>query len=371
MTKFRISMMTEKQSPKLSKWPSELKQILTQIAEIEVTKPAEKPGSVVFVDGTSRVNTLNRRESYIVLVMQDGEPLPAALVDGFVDDVVIYPFRPVELAAKLVQSQWRLAWSEVLTINQDFETTLEKLRDDLKVATRLQKSKLPVRFPDVPGFKVAYRYLAGMRSGGDHFDLAEGQKSGQLSAVLSDSSSYGLSSAFLATLMKVAVKLSSEEVRSSLETVKKIHEELALTLSDKDKLSLFYGVISRKDLKLRYLNLGSSCIFLAHKGNAFEELPSGQAITRTSGLSSLKQSEVQIIPGDRILMISDGFVDAAGGPAKIAGLVNRMKDETSEDLLNELVYLVKSKATDPEDLPEQDCTAVFLETDTRALRLAG
>ena len=78
-----------------------------------------------------------------------------------------------------------------------------------------------------------------MKAGGDHFDLAESKDGQQLSLLLSDSSSYGLSSAVLSTVMRVMVRLSSEESRSAVETVGRIQEEFKATLTEKDGFRFF------------------------------------------------------------------------------------------------------------------------------------
>ena len=74
-------------------------------------------------------------------------------------------------------------WKHVMTINDSVTETLQSLHDDLQMAERLQKAKLPKRFPSIKGFQISSRYLAGMRSGGDHFDLAESKDKAKLSLV--------------------------------------------------------------------------------------------------------------------------------------------------------------------------------------------
>ena len=44
-------------------------------------------------------------------------------------------------------------WDEVHEINASFSEMIDQLRGDLKLAERLQKSKLPLRFTDLRGFK--------------------------------------------------------------------------------------------------------------------------------------------------------------------------------------------------------------------------
>lgn len=362
-----------------SHWIRELGNALIDVAGVEISgaSTGKDPGQVIFVDAAmSRLDTIlaevPRAGRAVFLIVREGAELPAALADGRVDDVLVAPFRPLEALSKLRYYQQILMWDEVNRLNTSFSETLERLHDDLRLAERLQKSKVPVRFPELKGFKVGSRYLAGMKAGGDHFDLAESRDGNQLSMVLSDSSSYGLSSAVLSVLMRVAMKLTAEEARSCRETMKRIHEELALTLGEKDRLSLFYGTLSRKDYRLRFLNLGSSSAFYAPPKGGFAELPiQGDVITQKSGLPGEGEGEIVLLPESRLVLVSDGFVEAAGGPGKLRVLLDKYREKEAVDSLNEMVFQVKSKFAEPDDLPAQDCTAAVFDVDARVMRVVG
>jgi serine phosphatase RsbU (regulator of sigma subunit) len=366
------------------KWVHHLKSVAHEFSDMrmEIGSQEQGPasyGQIVFVDGQmpgldAKIEGLDRSGRAIFLIASESTQNPhwAELISsGKVDDALIFPFRALEIQSKLRHYQQILMWEEVSRLNASFTGLIERLQEDLRLAERLQKSKSPIRFPEVKGFKVTSRYLAGMRSGGDHLDLAESKNGNQLSVVLSDSSSYGLSSSLLSVLMRVAMKLSQEEVRSCEDTVRRIHEELLLTLNDKDKLSLFYGIVSRKDYCLRYVNLGTSCAFYAQPGQNFRLLPSqGEMITRASaGLPKQDfQAELPLEPQGRLALISDGFLEVMGGEAQVLKALNQFRDAESADFLNELVFQLKSRFEAPDDLPAQDCTAVLLDVDARILR---
>ncbi len=357
----------------------EIRTSLASLVEASVRAASESTqwGQILFIEqGVDHLEKLlaglDRGGRAVFLVMEDrgGAPeLPKVFVDGQVDDVLLRPLRALEVLSKVRHYQQLLMWDEVSRLNESFRGLIERLQEDLKLAERLQKSKVPSRFPDVKGFRIASRYLAGMKSGGDHFDLAESQDGNLLSVVLTDSSTYGLSSNVLAVLMRVAMKLSANEARSCQDTVRKIHEELALTLGAKDKLSLFYGVLSRKDYKMRYLNLGTSMAFYCAPGKSFEPLHAHSGlITQTSGMPAVEEVELCLEPGGRLIVLSDGFIDAGGGVQDMVALLSRFRDRESEDLLNELVFAVKSKFTESDDVPQQDCSAAIFDVDARIIR---
>jgi len=364
-------------------WVNRLKTAAQDLVQVDVSgaqglAPAAM-GQLIFVDGKSEpqvlqslLNSVERKGRGLFLIIDEKTPFPEALAQGRVDDVLVWPFRPLELLGKIFRFQQISMWEEVNRLNTSFAGLLGKIQQNLQLAERMQKSKLPLRFPEIKGFKILSRYLAGMRSGGDHLDLAESQDRGLISVVLSDSSSYGLSSNVLSVLMRVAMKLSADETRSSVETMKRIQEELLVTLGEKDRLSLFYGVVSRKDYKLRYMNLGASCGFYAGPKAKFIILPSsGSAITRASAaIPDSIQQELILDPEGRLVLLSDGFVETLGGPEATGEFLNQFRDSGAADLLNELVFKVKQNFDEPDDMPAQDCTGIVFDIEARLIRLA-
>ncbi len=159
-------------------YATELSGHLQDRVETQVTafSHGKELGQIVFVDGDlpdldGALERIERKGRALFLIVPDGSPLPMALIDGRVDDVLVRPFRSLEVLSKVRHYQQILMWEEVSRMNSSFAELLQRLKEDLGLAERLQKNRLPVRFPEIRGLKVASRYLAGMRSGGVHFDV--------------------------------------------------------------------------------------------------------------------------------------------------------------------------------------------------------
>lgn len=367
--------------PEKPKWKKDLTQILSRINDLNIDfhSDTQTPASIAFMDAnTPGIETLlpqirTHCQAVFLVIPETQSEVPEALLQNQVDDVVVTPLRPLEVLGKLKHYQNILLWDEVSRVNESFSSLVNRLHDDLKLAERLQKAQLPARFPNVRGFEIMSRYLAGLRSGGDYFDVAESPQGSRLALVLTDASTYGLASTVISVLMRVALKLTADEVRSSAETVEKIRAELLTTLGEKDFLSLFYGVISKKDLTLNYINLGNTRIFHSAKDRPFKILPT-QGGTISSGNRLVRlgdENKLQLEPADRLVLISDGFIETLGGPEHTARLLDRFRKTDPKDALNEFVYAVKSRFKDPDDVPEQDCTGIVIDIPKKTLRLAS
>lgn len=370
-------------------WIRELREILGGfgVGQFEVKETSDDLSQLsthlVFVDGHTGnldhlLNSMNRKgKAVFVVVRENFDPkaqIPQAVLDGVVQDVLVYPFRPIEVLGKIRAYQQILAWEEVEALNSNFSQILSRLHDDLILAERLQTARRKTRFPNIKGLQVHSRYLAGMKSGGDFFDLAESQsKLGPVSIVLSDSSSYGLSSVVLSVLVRVVMKLAAEDALSCSEAVRRVAEEIQVTLGDRDHLSLFYGVLSRKDLKMRYLNFGSSRAFHAPEGSEFRLLPGKSKPISKEAASTLQDSlheyELVLSPRDRFVLVSDGFIETCGGEQACFRVLNQFRNEPQAKLLNELAFLTKGTLPDDE-MPAHDSTAVVVDVDSNTLRLA-
>lgn len=367
-------------------WVKELKKLLENyghdivsvVTNTEDLKTVTSPW--IFVDGhhpelDRLLSLINPRGKAIFLVLKEDFSetpfVPEALIDGRAQDAIVYPFRPVEVISKLKSYQRILDIHEVEALNESFNGVLSRLKEDLQFAERLQNSKRKPKFPNIRGMKVEYRYLIGLKSGGDYFDLVESHesKTAPISMILTDSSNYGLSGAVLTALMGLGLRMARPETTSTLDIVNTLCSEVLKTMKEKDELSLFYGVISRKDFKMRYLNFGHSRVYHSAEGKEFSALSGRQApLNHVQDLIVDHEYEFSLSPKDRLVFLSDGFIETAGGEDKVLKVLNEKRQNPSIDLINELSFLTKTKLKDDE-FPPQDCTAVAIDLDSKQLRM--
>lgn len=361
------------------KWVEELKSLLEKYSEVQVCPASAnyRIGEIAFIDSTIEdieglVASIDRRKRILYLIVDEKSAFPQIVSDHKVDDVVVTPFRGLEILSKIRYFEQNQLWTEVVELNSSFSSTLQKLTEDLSFAQRLQKARVSRRFPSIKEYRITSRYMAGLRSGGDYFDLAESQGSSNFSIVLSQSSSYGLSSAILSTLMRVAMKVSldsHERAGKTTETVGLIYDDLMLTLNEKDQLSLFYGILSRHDRKFRYLNMGSSMMLYSDADEEFQEFPSqGGPMTRISGFVPKQEGEFHFSQTGRLILISNGWVEQLEGRDEVRKLCNLFRKKDALDILNEMAFRTQLKFKGEDDMPSSDCTAVIVESNSSILK---
>lgn len=374
-------MIIQLVGPSSVRWAEELRQITADIMDLPIEVHSEKTWSgqatgdiLAFEEETVlevAVKSLNRKAKAILYVTTDPQRIPKAWSKGDIDDVLCFPFRKLEVISKLKRFVDLLKWEEVEKLNMTYRQLIDELKNDVELATRLQKVHTPNRFSNLKGLKVASRYMAGMRGGGDYFDLAETQNSEGMSLLLTHATSYGLSSSVLNVLLKVAMKWASAQQVSVMQNLRLIYDELILTLGEKDELSLLHGWINRKDLVLKLVNMGGAHCFYAEKEEPFRELSKqGPALQRDMAWPIMSEMEVPLSPDDRIVLLSHGVVRALGGVGSVIEALNEMRKRDTLDAVNELTFQVKQSLPDVDDFPAQDCTIVVFDVDSRVIRLA-
>ena len=360
---------------KEQKWVDELRRLLVNVPGFLVStgEILDPKGQLILVDGEqpysdSLVSALqrSRKGRVILLVMrEDVSDVPELVHSHQVDDLVVYPFRLLEVVSKVKLYEQLILWQELIQVNASLAEVLEYFKEDLSLAERLHQAQVPKRFPVIDGFRVANRYLAGMRSGGDYFDLAESKDHNHLSLMMTHSSSYGLCSSVVSILMRAALKLTVNELSEpgvTAQVVRQISDEIALTLGEKDSLTLFFGNILKKERVFRYTHCGDVLFFYAARGQSFELKKAQSArIHLKKSLSAVSEESFAIEEGGRIVLFSAGFIESVkGGQGALVQILDSLRDQNIEAVLNEVVYQVKSQWGD-EQMPGRDCSALVFE----------
>lgn len=374
----RIQLISRQKKPEM--WAIELEKILRRLGDVDIRFETEMKSDrhITFLsDGVRelelKLDQFNQKRTGVIFLVSEKEEIPALLETGQVDDVLIHPFRITEVLSKLRYYQQTLAWNEVEDFGESFESVVMTARSSLEIARNLHRRMSPSRTENFKGFRVESRYIAGFRSGGDYFDLAEGKKSGDLSLFLTDSSSYGLSSAVTSLLASTAMRLNREGSHEIPQLIESLWAEIQQVMSPQDELSFLYGRLERKTLTFQFMNFGNTR--LLHRSSSSDQLKEFKAETPFPPLSVGSElkipqavSRISLQPGDRLLVLSDGYEECLG--KKWASIVKNNQENEAEELLTQLAFELKRKL-DPDDLPDQDCTAIVLDLEDKILRLAS
>ncbi len=332
----------------------------------------EKVNSVVLFDaerndwreiaqGTSRENR------YFILVLEESSFLPQSKDLEWVDDVMVFPFRMVELLSHFRRGHQEQFHAEVIS---EIDRTQQALAQANETVERILKSKTPKRFSGIRGVSIMSRHLSGLKPGGDYFDVFEPEGKEWINFLMADSSSYGLSSALLGLILASSAKIAGEAQLSSSRWIKAIFSEIKLTMGEQEHLSIFYGRMNRFDYTLHYQLFGSIEAFAVDRDGQSKRLAKQGDRLAKEFEGSDEEGMVKLSPKDRLVLLSDGFVGGTGGIDELTEIFEAKRAQDPFTLVNELAFQIKSKLTPGETFPGEDCSAIVIDIEQRSLRLA-
>ena len=329
--------------------------------------------SIILVDVNrsswqAEVQSFDRSQFSVVLVMDEKEFLPPASALENVDDVLVYPFRMAELLSKVRAHYSRHYHRQAV---DEMKLAQEDMHEVNQVLERILHVKTPKMYTGIKGVEIMSRHLSGLKPGGDYFDIFESEKKDFVNILLADSSSYGVSSALLGMILSSSAKIASDANMNTAAWIRAIYEEMKITLGDQEHLSIFFGRIDRRSFALHYQLYGSIEAFVVEKSGEVNTLEKhGRRINAKSEIKDEFEKTIHLDPKDRIVLLSDGFVNGVGGEFSLQKIFHDKIEKEPFELVNELAFQIKSRLVAGETFPGEDCSAIVIDVDQRVLRLA-
>jgi sigma-B regulation protein RsbU (phosphoserine phosphatase) len=259
--------------------------------------------------------------------------------------------------------------------NVQLERFIKQIRQELKMATLIQKALVPTEFPNIPGFEFSTKFVPSPISGGDYFDIFEHEDKFRFGIVVANSSGYSMSALFLSVLLKMTGQLEARKGTPPDRILEMMAKELVPAVQMSDQANVFYAVVDRRSFELTYSGAGRIVVLLHSYVNGklqrleWDTEPFGQSFR-----SNLKSATISLGPRDRVILCSEGAIRAMNTKGEAFGEERLYKAILSaprlgvHELRNEIFYQIE-RFTQGRDLP-QDVTVVVTEVKDRVIKLA-
>lgn len=336
-------------------------------------------------DPSAQVLHSNNKQSILILQKADASSMdPRVLVE--LDFAEVFEDAPsiVEFSLsirRLFQSQS----NDLEKVSKRLSHTVAELERDLEWMKSIHQKKFSPSFPDVRGLKIYSRYLAGLKSGGDSFDVFYSQGEQTLSIVLLDSSSYGLSSLVQGAIVQAVHRVAQRLKPTPYDLLKVIDDEVRPFLKSNEAYSGFVGCLNLRNYELKHLlvgSIGAYCVKTKLKvgepDRVTELAQVGLGLGQNHPVQAkwkeqAQDSSIFLSEGEQLWLLSDGVSKAAGGSVRQKFEVELNLTENSQDrayqMMESLVFPVKAALKSENDLPKEDATILLLQMDDRLLRL--
>ncbi len=213
----------------------------------------------------------------------------------------------------------------------------------MRAAARLQtKLLLPHAPPDWTGIDFAIHYAPLDHLGGDYYDFAQPDDD-HLGILIADASGHGIPAALVAVMTRIVFREVAQTTTDPSAVLVAMNERLQ-GLSDERFVTAFYGVLERSTYRFCYANAGHhfplrysrqqpQCEPLAARGFMLGIMPD----------EAFHQRTIQLQPGDRLCLYTDGVSDSCNehgeifGTQRLTQLLQCQGAERTDVILCELV----------------------------------
>jgi sigma-B regulation protein RsbU (phosphoserine phosphatase) len=204
-----------------------------------------------------------------------------------------------------------------------------RLQQDLDAARNIQRSLLPQKLPDIPGYALAFRSNTCYEVGGDYLDIVELSDGSFLMAV-ADVAGKGLASAIMSTSFRAAFRgmaatgLSLDELATRMNQHHWAEGEEARR---RYVTAIFLRMIPGAD-EIEVINAGHNPGFLVEPGAEPHQFnAAGTPLGLLPGMRYASERHT-FAPGSRLLFYTDGLTEVFKGDEEFGA--DRLLDEFSK-----------------------------------------
>jgi hypothetical protein len=188
----------------------------------------------------------------------------------------------------------------------------EQWRLEIEQARQVQQVLIPEEFPSIPGFTLESEYRPSQQVGGDFFQIIPGAD-GSILAIIGDVSGKGLRAAMLVSLIVGAVRTLAKFTRDPVEILRGVNERLCGQM--KDQFATCLALRIAPDGKTAIANAGHLPPFW----NGREMALAGSLPLGIVEGAPFEQSTLLFAPGDRLILLTDGIVEARNKQHELFG----------------------------------------------------
>ena len=209
-------------------------------------------------------------------------------------------------------------------ISEIISITAEKKRigTELALATRIQADMLPniyPAFPERPEFDIYATMTPAKEVGGDFYDFFLIDED-HLGLVIADVSGKGVPAALFMMISKMLVQNYAMLGKSPAEALKAVNHQICSNNREEMFVTVWFGVLDIRNGRITAANAGHEYPAVMLAGGRFELLKDkhGFVIGGMDGFP-YKEYEIQITPGSRLFLYTDGVPEATDANQEMFG----------------------------------------------------
>jgi serine phosphatase RsbU (regulator of sigma subunit) len=199
---------------------------------------------------------------------------------------------------------------------------LRALRREIEIASEIQQSILPRRFPAFPDrldFDLHAAMLPAHDVGGDFYDFFL-IDSTHLGVVIADVSGKGMPAAIFMAVSRTLLKATALSGIAPAACLQQVNRLLHAENDSEMFVSLFYGILDLHGGRVTYSNGGHNPPLLRSAASGVRRLAAGQGcVLGVFEEAAYEGMTCAIVPGDTLLLYTDGVTEAMNPSGELYG----------------------------------------------------
>jgi len=194
----------------------------------------------------------------------------------------------------------------------------------------------------VRGYEIAAINQPLRFVGGDYYNVVRIDE-GHTAVCIADVAGKGMPAALLMSTLQAALQPLIAQKLPPSELCHRLNRILCELMPVGKFISFFYGVLDSQENRLAYCNAGHNPPLLIRADGASLELDAQGAVLGQFPEWQYRQSELQMGSGDRLLLFTDGLVEAVDrneeqfGEQNLIGVIRENSRSSAHDLMDSLL----------------------------------
>lgn len=197
----------------------------------------------------------------------------------------------------------------------------DTMRHDLQLARSIQHSIIPVPPGDIDGLEIASIYYPMHEVGGDFYDFIYFKEPGKIGVFISDVSGHGVSAALITSMLKALINTAGMERTTTDGLLAYLNTNLSGQTND-NFITAIYAIFDTRKKTLTFSRAGHPPLIWI-RGDKIEFISGKGGLLAIRGDAAFEVREISLNPGDKVLLVTDGLLEAsgiAGGTFEESGL---------------------------------------------------
>ncbi len=247
----------------------------------------------------------------------------------------------------------------------------ERIEQELRVARVIQQTLLPKEIPQPEGWSIGAFWQPAREVSGDFYDFLHFED-GRLGIIVADVTDKGVPAAMVMATTRSLLRAAAERLADPGAVLARANNLLHPDIPQKMFVTCLYIILNPATGQMVFANAGHNLPYLQTANGVVELRATGMPLGLLPGMA-YEEKEAKIEPGERLLLISDGLVEAHNAQREMYGFPRLKKELQNHNGQMSLVdYLMDSWHAFTGDHHEQedDITLVTIERHTPPTNVA-